>query len=261
MSDSEFNDGFGRRSIPLDGSTFRYQDKRVARFEKPEFRAFSPDELLGPLNGVERRNAPSALFVAGRADLLRAGTRVAIVGSRKATPAGLRRAARLGRYLVTNRVTVVSGLAEGIDQAAHRAAIDTRGATVAVLGTPLDQVYPKKHADLQQRIVSEHCAVTQFPIGAPILPHNFVQRNRTMALLCHASVIVEAGDSSGTLSQGWEALRLGRPLFIMNSVVERADLRWPAQMLRYGAVVLNEPEDILEFIPTQTGELSAVAAF
>jgi DNA processing protein len=149
----------------------------------------------------------------------------------------------------------------GIDGTAHETAIGAGGSTVAVLGTPLDQVYPKEHAELQRRIIAEHCAVSQFPIGSIIRPHDFVLRNRTMALLCHASVIVEAGDSSGTLSQGWEALRLGRPLFIMPSVVERADLAWPAQMLRYGAVVLAEPDDILEFIPTQTEETSAAVAF
>jgi DNA processing protein len=233
----------------------------MARFEKPEFQAFSPADLRGPLNSVEIHNAPATLFVAGREVLLRAGTRVAIVGSRKATDEGLRRAARLARFLVGNGVTVVSGLAMGVDSAAHEAAMSASGATVAVLGTPLDEVYPKEHTELQRRIIADHCAVSQFPIGSITRPHNFVLRNRTMALLCHASVIVEAGDSSGTLSQGWEALRLGRPLFIMNSVVERADLRWPEQMLRYGAVVLAEPEGILEFIPTHTGETSAAVAF
>jgi DNA processing protein len=233
----------------------------MARFEKPDFQPFSPEELLGPLNSVEIHNAPATLYVAGREALLRGPARVAIVGSRKATPEGVRRTARLARYLVANGVTVVSGLAMGIDGAAHETAIGAGGSTVAVLGNPLDQVYPKEHAELQRQIIAEHCAVSQFPIGSITRPHNFVLRNRTMALLCHASVIVEAGDSSGTLSQGWEALRLGRPLFIMPSVVERADLKWPAQMLRYGAVVLAEPEDILEFIPTQSEETSAAVAF
>jgi DNA processing protein len=81
-----------------------------------------------------------------------------------------------------------------------------------------------------------------------------------MALICTASVIVEAGESSGSLSQGWEALRLGRPLFVMNSVVQRSDLKWPTEMLRYGAAVLSEPEEILDYLALgEEGPISAAA--
>lgn len=116
------------------------------------------------------------------------------------------------------QAVVVSGLAEGIDTAAHRAAIDAGGKTIAVLGTPLDKSYPRSNAELQRTLMEEHAVLSQFPVGYPTQPKNFPMRNATMALIVCASVIVEAGESSGALSQGSETLRLGRMLFIMESV-------------------------------------------
>lgn len=233
----------------------------MARFPVPHFSEVQPEDLLGPLNEVEAKNAPRPLFVAGRSEVLRGVTRVAIVGSRNATDAGLRRAAKLARFLAANDVTVVSGLAKGIDTAAHRAAIEAGGVTVAVLGTPLDQVYPSENAQLQSHLAQEHCLVSQFPLGARVWQSNFIRRNRTMALLSSASVIVEAGETSGSLSQGWEALRLGRPLFILRSVVEDQRLRWPKDMLQYGAVMLAEAEEIADFVPIHGQGGMSVAAF
>jgi len=207
-----------------------------------------PEEVLRPLNEVERRNAPEELFLEGDVALLKSAPRVAVVGSRKASGDGLRRARRLSRLLVAEGVTVVSGLATGIDTVAHETAIRSGGRTIAVLGTPLDVFHPKSNRRLQEVIGREHLLVSQFPSGHPILRSNFPRRNRTMALLCDASVIVEAGDSSGSLSQGWEALRLGRPLFLLKSLVDREDLEWPREMLQYGAEVLEEPSDLFETV-------------
>jgi DNA processing protein len=118
-----------------------------------------------------------------------------------------------------------------------------------VIGTPLDRSYPRENAPLQREIAERHALVTQFPSDFPIRPANFPMRNRTMALICDASVIVEAGETSGSLSQGWEALRLGRALFLMASIVERTDLDWPRKMMEYGAEVLRDPDDLLEVLP------------
>jgi len=208
-------------------------------------------QLLGPLNEIERKFAPPMLHVEGDAKLLTAGRRVAVVGSRRATEVGLKRSARIARLLVEHHVTVVSGLAEGIDTAAHRSAMQHGGRTIAVLGTPLDETYPRSNASLQREIARDHLLVSQFPAGQPVQKGNFVLRNRTMALISCASVIVEAGDGSGTLSQGWEALRLGRPLFLMKSVVEQTTLEWPSAMLDHGAFVLAELEDLLAQLPPE----------
>jgi DNA processing protein len=218
-----------------------------------------PDDLLGPLNEVERKNAPDWLYLAGDAGLLRLVPRVSIVGTREASPDGLKRASKLARELAAHHAVVVSGLAKGIDTAAHRAAIDAGGRTVAVLGTPLDQTYPRENAALQRLIMETQLAVSQFPPGHPSGRTNFPRRNRTMALLTDATVIVEAGEGSGSLSQGWEALRLGRRLFIMRSVVEDKAMTWPAEMLRYGAEVLAKTEDLLEALPEAGVSLADLA--
>ena len=206
-------------------------------------------DLLGPLNEVERKNAPHAVYLAGDPELLRLVPRVSIVGSRDPTALGLARAERLARDLVGHRAVVVSGLAKGIDTAAHRAAIAAGGRTIAVLGTSLDQTYPPENAALQFLIMEQHLVLSQFPPGHPSDRSSFPRRNRTMALLTDAMVIVEAQDRSGSLIAGWEALRLGRRLFIMRSAVENHALSWPAEMLRYGAEVLARTDDLLEALP------------
>ena len=213
-----------------------------------------PDEVLGALNELEVKFATAQLYCAGDVSLLRRGPRVAVVGSRRASPEGLRRAAALARALVNHQMVVVSGLAEGIDTAAHTAAIEAGGSTIAVIGTPLDVVYPKGNAALQARIAREHLVVSEFAEGAAVQPRNFPIRNRTMALLTDATVIVEAGESSGTRHQGWEALRLGRQLFLLESVAKDPALSWPAEMIRYGAQVLSREnlEASLTAIPAVT---------
>jgi DNA processing protein len=192
-------------------------------------------DLLGPLAEPERKNAPDLLYAAGDTDLLRRGVRVAVIGTRRPSAPGLRRARKLAAELVGAGVTVVSGLAAGIDTAAHQAAMAAGGRTVAVLATPLDQTWPPANRALQHRIAAEHLALTACPPGAAVTRASFPARNRLMALLSAATVIVEAGDASGALAQGWEALRLGRPLFVLKSLLDLPDLVWPRRMLHYGA--------------------------
>jgi DNA processing protein len=199
------------------------------------------EDLLGPLNEVEKKYAPRTLYVVGDTHIMRVGARVSIVGSRKASGFGVARARKLARKLTEHDIVVVSGLAEGVDTAAHTSAIEGGGRTVAVLGTPLDQVYPKKNAKLQQRMGNEHLLISPFPPGSPIQKENFPLRNRTMALISDATVIIEASDSSGSLSQGWEALRLGRPLFITKAILSSSKFTpWSRPALSDDDVVNSE---------------------
>lgn len=213
-----------------------------------------PHELLGPLNAVERKHVPAKLYIAGNAAILRNGGRVSIVGARKSSDEGLARARRLAGLLAERGVVVVSGLAEGVDTAAHRSAIDRGGSTIAVIGTPLDRSYPKQNTELQAEIAARHLLISQFPSGYPTKPANFPMRNRTMALVSDASVIIEASETSGSLSQGWEALRLGRPLFITKGMASDTKLKWPQKMLDYGAQILSDEtiEEFLGSLPSRT---------
>jgi DNA processing protein len=219
---------------------------------------YSLEDLLGPLNEIEEKYAPKKLFVSGKLPIPLPSPRTAIIGSRKASPEGLEAASYIAKTLVKRGVIIVSGLAEGIDTSAHETAIEEGGLTIAVLGTPLDRDYPQKNSLLQEIIMSHHLAISQFPTGYPIQRKNFVIRNRLMALISDASIIVEAGDASGSLHQGWEALRLGRPLFIWKSIIENSSVFWPKKMLQYGAMILTDPEEVLNVLPSH-GRILKVA--
>ena len=211
--------------------------------------ALSPSDLLGrPLNAVEEKNAPRHLYVDGPMDTPLSPRRVSVVGTRRPVEGGMQEARAVSEILVDRGVTVVSGLAAGIDAIAHRTVIDAGGRTVAVLGTPLDQSYPRSNISLQREMAASHLVVSQFPTGHPITKGNFVRRNRTMALLSDATVIVEAGDGSGTIHQGWETLRLGRPLFVCRTAA-KAQPRWLTEMEQYGATILTDYNEILHEIP------------
>lgn len=222
--------------------------------------AHRPEDFLGAMNDVERRNAPQHLFVAGDVRLLRSGLRISVVGTREPTRDGIERTRALAATLAKRGITVVSGLAKGVDTAAHTTAIEAGGRTIAVLGTPLDAVYPAENRELQARIVREHLAVSQFPSGSRFGTKAFPMRNRTMALLSDATIIVEAGEGSGTLHQGWEALRLGRPLFLLESLCKRDDLAWPKEMLDFGAEVLTR-ENLDESLAAVPGRTRSELAF
>ena len=213
----------------------------------------SPEELLGPLDEVERKHAPERLWVRGDMSLLTRGARVSVVGSRRASEIGFRRATKLARLLVDAGVVVVSGLAEGIDWAAHTSAIRSGGRTVAVLGTPLAKAFPAKHRDLQEEIGRDHLLVSQFAPGTNTFPSHFPMRNRTMALLSDATVIVEAGPKSGTVHQGWEALRLGRQLYVLESLAEQR-FAWVQDLQAHGAQVLADSNRslFLEGLPQES---------
>jgi DNA processing protein len=235
----------------------------VASVDRAQVRAYRAEELLGELTDAERKFAPSALYLSGDASLLTNYQKVALVGSRNASAGGLRRAGVLSRALAQRGIVVVSGLAKGIDTAAHRAAIAAGGHTIAVLGTPLDQCYPASNTELFETIKAQHLAVSQFPLGTPVTRGNFPRRNRTMALLSDATVIVEASESSGSLSQGWEAIRLGRMVFLMEALTTDASLTWPAKMIEYGAQILSRDnlEPIIENLPAFTQASTAAVAF
>jgi len=216
-----------------------------------QIRTCTIPELIRPLNDVEEKYVPKQVYIVGKLSIPLTSPRAAIIGSRKASLQGLEVASMIAKFLVQNNVVIVSGLAEGIDTAAHISAIEAKGQTVAVLGTPLDKVYPKTNVKLQEIIMQEYLAISQFPNGHPVLPGNFVLRNKTMALISDASIIVEAGSTSGTIHQGWEAIRLGRPLFLWHQLIHDTSLVWPKKMVEYGAMEFSDPKEILESLPPQ----------
>ena len=219
----------------------------MAAAPAPAGRTVGIEDLLGRrLSGTEAKGAPPAVHVAGPMPIPVPGPKVYVVGSRNAPPAGLAAARAVSGALSAAGATVVSGLAAGVDAEAHRAAIDAGGRTVAVIGTPLDRSYPAANAGLQAEIARGHLVVSQFAAGSTVSRSNFVLRNRTMALLSDATVIAgAAGATSGTRHSGWDAIGLGRPLFIHRSVLSGPPAAWAGEMIARGAVPFDGPGPVV----------------
>lgn len=186
------------------------------------------------------------LWCAGDISLIRRRS-VAIVGTREVSPEGAARARRLGRELAQAGIVVVSGLARGVDTEALTSAIAAGGKVIAVIGTPIDKAYPAENKRLQEQIYAEHLLISQFPPGKRVFQSNFPERNKLMAALSDATAIIEAGETSGTLHQAAECVRLGRWLFIAKSALDNPALKWPAKFRHEPRVrPLTETKDILQ---------------
>lgn len=208
------------------------------------------------LTEIERKNSPESFFYEGHYSLLESARRVSVVGSRKVSDLGKKRTEKITKFLVESGITVVSGLAEGVDTIAHSTAINVKGNTIAVIGTPLNKYFPVENKPLQNLIAKEHLLISQFPDGYPTTPKNFPIRNRLMALISDATIIIEASEKSGTKHQGWEALRLGRTVFLMENVIKDKSISWAKEMVSYGAEVLTNEnfKDLILDIPFLTSK-------
>jgi DNA processing protein len=207
------------------------------------------DAQRGLFEPDHEHNRPGrTLYVAGNAQLLQRRC-VAIVGTREVSNEGALRARRLARELAAAGVVVVSGLARGVDTEALNAALEVGGSVVAIIGTPLDKAYPAENKRLQERIYREHLLISPFKDGTVVHKHFFPQRNRVMAAVSAATVIIEASDTSGTLHQAVECTRLGRWLFIAKSVIEDPALTWPRKFTNYERTrTLSITADVLEVL-------------
>lgn len=190
------------------------------------------------------------LYYRGNIDLLACPKRISIVGARKASPEGLARARKIAKELTKAGYVIVSGLAEGIDTAAMTSALEYNGKLIGVIGTPINEYYPKENIDLQNIIAKEHLLVSHVPIYRYSKEHfntkkfYFPQRNVTMAAIADATIIVEASDTSGTLTQARACVEMGRKLFILNSCFENKNITWPYTYEKKGAIRVNNMEDI-----------------
>jgi DNA processing protein len=201
-------------------------------------------------------------FLLVRGDLVREDALgVAIVGSRRGSPYGLRVAERLGADLGGRGVTVVSGLARGIDTAAHRGALDAGGRTVAVLGSGVDVVYPPENGHLAREVARAGAVVSQFPMGTPPLPHHFPARNRLIAGLTLGTVVVEAAERSGALITARLAGELGREVYAVPGNVSSEGSQGTNSLIRDGARLTQGWEDVVAEWPADLrGALRSVIA-
>lgn len=191
------------------------------------------------------------LYYQGWWDLVNSPRSVAVVGTRSPSDDGLARTRRLVKSLLGDEFTIVSGLAAGVDTAAHTSAIENGGRTIAVLGTPLSRAYPAVNAKLQREIARNHLLISQVPVKRygnqknPVANNFFFpERNITMSALTQATIIVEAGETSGTLIQARHALKQGRKVFILESNFRKAELKWPHTFEERGAIRVADYDDI-----------------
>lgn len=189
---------------------------------------------------------PRRLYLRGEGSVeILSGPAVAIVGTRSCSPYGAQVARRLGRELATAGVTVVSGLARGVDAEAHRGALEAGGPTVAVLGCGIDRDYPRAHAALARRVAELGLLVSEYEPGVEPAPWRFPARNRIIAGLTGVTVIVEARAKSGALITADFALEDGREVFAVPGEITSALSRGTNELLRLGAAPLVEPNDVL----------------
>jgi DNA processing protein len=194
---------------------------------------------------LQTADPPTLLYTKGRVDLLTADS-IAIVGSRNPTAQGLENARAFAAYLSRAGLVVVSGLALGVDGAAHEGALEGSAGTIAVVGTGLDRVYPARHRALAHRIAATGLIVSEFSIGTPSLPENFPIRNRIIAGLARGTLVVEAALQSGSLITARLALEAGREVFAIPGSIHSPQARGCNALLKQGAKLVDSAADILE---------------
>jgi DNA processing protein len=192
----------------------------------------------------DAENPPAALFVAGDPACLWSA-QIAIVGSRSASTGGLANARAFAKAFAQAGNTVTSGLAEGVDGAAHEGALEGGGRTIAVVGTGPDLVYPRQHRDLAERIVAQGALVSEFPPGTPGKPENFPRRNRLIAGLSLGTLVVEAGLNSGSLITARLAAEAGREVFALPGSIHSPLARGCHKLIRDGAKLVETAEEVI----------------
>jgi len=222
----------------------KFSASNVAKFG---VRVHGAAEYPGKLR--DARHPVELLYYQGWWDLVNSRS-VAVVGTREPSRDGQARTRKLVRALVDDDFTIVSGLAKGVDTVAHTTAMECGGRTVAVIGTPLSHNYPRDNKELQREIAENYLVISQVPVlryESQDYRYNrgfFPERNKTMSALTEATIIVEAGETSGTLIQARAALEQGRKLFILDSCFKNSKLSWPAKYEKKGAIRVRDYDDI-----------------
>ena len=193
------------------------------------------------------KEAPPYLFLKGNVHLLEEKS-VCVVGSRNASEESMKKTERIVKSLVKRNIVVNAGLARGIDTATHTAALANGGRTIAVIGTPINQYYPKENKDLQIQIEKNGLVVSQFPPCNPINRWNFPTRNGVMSGISLATIIMEAGESSGALKQADYALKQGRDVLIPQSAIDNPLIQWPKKYVSKGAHAFKTLKEVLQIL-------------
>jgi DNA processing protein len=223
----------------------KVRERSLAWLAIPGHELLTWDDPHYPRALLEIADPPPALFFLGTRSAL-ARPALAIVGSRHATPAGIETARAFARSLSGAGVTIPSGLALGIDGAAHEGALGGAGSTIAVVATGLDRVYPAAHRDLARAIAERGALLSEFPPGTPPLPHHFPRRNRLISGLSRGVLVVEGALSSGSLLTARSAVEQGREVFAIPGSIHSPLSKGPHRLIRDGAKLVETAQDVLD---------------
>jgi DNA processing protein len=233
------------RDLALSGADHPAIERQLDQLQRLGAEVISLSDPRYPVLLQTIYDPPPILYVLGEVELLQQA-QIGMVGSRKASPAGMRAASQLSADCVRAGLHVCSGLAVGIDQAAHRGALDAGGKTVAVMATGLDVIYPARHRELASELVQSGALVSEFPPGSRPLRHRFPQRNRIISGLSLGVLIVEAALRSGSLITARTAMEQGREVFALPWSMYHPSGRGALDLIRDGVKMVLGVEDILE---------------
>ena len=208
-----------------------------------------------PKRLLELNDAPPVIYALGNQDLLSSTPAIAIVGARNASIAGRKMASHLAYDLTLNGVTVISGLARGIDGAAHKGALyakEQSGTTIAVVGTGVDEIYPRENEVLYQQICKQGLIISEFSMGTQAQISNFPRRNRIISALSNGVVVVEASLHSGSLITAHLALEQGKDVFAVPGSPTENRAAGPNQLIKEGAILTESSADILNTLSMQS---------
>ncbi len=197
---------------------------------------------------------PIALYIKGDLGAALTQPTIAVVGSRRCSTYGINAANFLARELAAHGVTIVSGLARGIDGAAHRGAMEAGGKTIGVVGTGMDVIYPKEHKKLSEETAANGAVVSEFPLGTPPLAQNFPYRNRVISGLCYGVLVIEASEHSGSLITARLASEQGREVFAVPGNITSQTSFGPNFLIKDGAKLVQHWRDVVEEFPQHLKE-------
>lgn len=237
-----------------DSSILEKANAEIERLEKLNAEVITLEDDDYPDLLREIHDPPIALYVRG--DLRKAMERpaLAVVGSRRCSTYGVNVAESLSRDLASHGLTIVSGLARGIDAAAHRGALELGGQTIAIVGTGLETIYPKEHKKLEEQIIANGAVVSEFPLGTPPLPQNFPYRNRILSGLCFGVLVVEASEHSGSLITARLANEQGREVFAVPGNITSQTSFGPNFLIKDGAKLVQIWRDVVDELPREAKE-------
>lgn len=221
-------------------------------------RILTLDDPAYPRLLLQTPDPPNVLYAIGHVELLDRPS-LAVVGSRNATPQGLANAEAFAAALSRAGLTIVSGLALGVDTAAHRGGLEGSGSTIAVIGTGADRVYPARNRDLARRIAEAGLVLSEFPLGTPALAGNFPRRNRVISGLARGVLVVEAAQRSGSLITARLAAEQGRDVFALPGSIHSPLSKGCHQLIKQGAKLVDDVQDILDELGLSTAPVPSEA--